>query len=104
MKILEVTRFSERDLIERLRGLTMLEDETIHPYENAFISLENICVDDLFPPQRYVMKKELLKVRELKWRLEEHGVDLFNLNGFARLTLEGVDEPIDLLPPVVEEF
>ncbi len=104
MKILEVTQFSEQDLIDRLRGLTMLEDETIHPYENAFISLENICIDDLFPPQRYVMKKELLKIRELKWRLEEHGVDLFNLGGFVRLTLEGEEEPIDLLPPVVEEF
>ena len=30
-------------------------------------------------------------------------MDLFRLNGFVRLTLEGHDEPVDLLPPVVEE-
>jgi hypothetical protein len=51
-----------------------------------------------------VLVDELEKVRLLKWRLEEHGYDLFNLNGFVRITLAGVDEPIDLLPPVVEEY
>ena len=30
-------------------------------------------------------------------------MDLFTLNGFVRLTLEGCDEPVDLLPPVIEE-
>ena len=30
-------------------------------------------------------------------------MDLFTLNGFVRLILEGSDEPVDLLPPIVEE-
>jgi len=104
IKILEVEQFSEQNLLKRLRSLTMLEDESVFPYKNSFMSLENISVDDLFPAQRYVLKQELLKVRELKWQLEEHGIDLFNLNGFVRMKLEGESEPVDLLPPVVEEF
>ena len=104
MKILEAELISPEILIEKLRGLTMLKDKNIQPYKNAFISLEKICVDQLFPSQRYVLKKELLKVRELKWSLEKHGIDIFNLNGFVRLHLENEPEPIDLLPPVVEEF
>ncbi|MCP3922800.1 MAG: hypothetical protein GY714_09470 [Desulfobacterales bacterium] len=103
MNILNVEHFTTDDLIKRLRNLTMLTDKDTKPYEKAFISLENISVEELFPAQRYVLKKELNKVRDLKWALEEKGYDLFNLNGFVRLTLEGVDEPVDLLPPVVEE-
>ena len=104
MKILEVQSFSEAELIQRLRQVTMLEDESLCPYADTYISLENICIDDLFPPQRYVLKRELLKVRDLKWQLAKHGIDLFRLNGFVRLTLEGEKAPIDLLPPVVEEY
>ncbi|QTA84734.1 hypothetical protein [Desulfonema magnum] len=103
VEIVKVKHLSEDELISRLRNVTMLQDESTRPYENAFISLENICIEDLFPPQRYVLKQELLKVRELKWRLEEHGIDLFQLNGFVRITLAGESEPIDLLPPVIEE-
>ncbi len=102
-KILSVERFSEDDLIDRLRRLTMLEDEQTMPYEKAFISLENISVEELFPAQRYVRKAELLRVRELKWALEKHEVDIFNLNGFVRMELEGESEPVDLLPPIIEE-
>lgn len=104
MQIVEVEKFSEQELIEKLRRVAMLEDENTRPYERCFISLENICIEDLFPPQRYVLRRELLKVREVKWRLEEHGVDIFNLSGFIRMKLAGQSEPVDLLPPVVEEF
>jgi len=103
MKIVEVVQFTEKELIEKLRNVNMLEDESVYPYKKAFMSLEKIYVEDLFPPQRYVLKGELLKIRELKWRLEEHEIDLFNLNGFVRITLDGEPEPIDLLPPIVEE-
>ncbi len=104
MKITSVQRFDVRELIGRLKDLTMLEDENMVPYRDAYISVERICVEELHPPQRYVMKSELTKVRELKWALEEHGVDLFNLDGFVRVFLEGSEEPVDLLPPVVEEI
>lgn len=104
IEIQKLEIFSPEELIERLRRVTMLKDSDAFPYAKAFISLENIAITDLFPPQRYVLKKELLKVRELKWRLEPYEVDIFNLNGFIRLTLKGQEEPIDLLPPIVEEY
>ena len=103
MKITHVQRFPEELLIEKLRGVTMLKAPDVTVYEKAFISLEKIAVDRLSPPQNYILRSELKKVRELKWALEEHGVDVFELNGFLCLTLEWVDEPVDLLPPVVEE-
>jgi hypothetical protein len=103
MRILAVERFSEEELIKRLRDVTMLKAPEIKVYEKAFISLENVATESLSPPQNYILRDELRKVRELKWALEEHQVDVFNLNGFARLILEGSDEPVDLLPPIVEE-
>ncbi len=104
VKIISVEHFPAEELLARLPNLTMLKDRDVQPYKDAFISLENIAVDELFPAQRYVLKKELNKVRDLKWQLEEHGFDLFNLNGFVRMHLAGADEPVDLLPPVVEEY
>jgi hypothetical protein len=81
----------------------MLKAPEIKVYQNAFASLEYIAVPSLSPPQNYILREELKKVRELKWALADHGLDIFRLDGYARLTLEGYDEPVDLLPPVVEE-
>jgi hypothetical protein len=103
MKILAVESYSEDQLIERLRQVTMLKAPEVKIYSNAFISLERVLPANLSPPQNYILREELKKVRELKWSLEEHGVDLFSLNGFVRLIMEGCDEAIDLLPPIVEE-
>jgi hypothetical protein len=103
MKIVNVERFSADSLIRRLREVTMLKAPDTKVYTNAFISLESVSVARLAPPQNYILRAELTKVRELKWALEDHGVNIFKLDGFVRLTLEGFDEPVDLLPPVVEE-
>ncbi len=103
MKILSVERFTESVLIEKLRGVTMLKAPEVKIYDKAFISLEKVAVQSLSPPQNYILRSELKKVRELKWALEEHGVDIFNLQGFVRLKLEESPDPVDLLPPVVEE-
>lgn len=103
MNIAAVQRFSADALIERMREVTMLKAPEIKVYRHAFVSLEHIGVQQLSPPQNYILRDELKKVRELKWALESHGIDIFHLDGFVRLTLEGFDEPVDLLPPVVEE-
>lgn len=104
MRIERVEHFNEIELVSRLRKVTMLEDQEVHPYKDAYISIERIAVDELASPQRYVLNRQLKKLRELKWALEEHGVDFFNLNGFVRIYLEGQDEPVDLLPAIVEEM
>ncbi|MFC1833293.1 hypothetical protein ACFL2Q_00995 [Thermodesulfobacteriota bacterium] len=103
MNILSVERFGEDTLIRKLRDITMLKAPEVKIYDKAFISLETVSVNILSPPQNYILRPELLKVRRLKWSLSEHDVDLFHLDGFVRLTIEGFDEPVDLLPPVVEE-
>ena len=103
MVIKEIKHYDEAELIRRLRDVCMREDRDTYVYRDAFISLENIHTRHLSPPQYYILRSELDKVRNLKWVLQEHGFDLFHLDGFLRLTLEGFEEPIDLLPPIVEE-
>ena len=103
MKIVAAERFPEPQLVENLRKVTMLKAPDVKVYTRAFIPLEHLAVTTLSPPQNYILRPELTKVRELKWALEDHGIDLFELNGFVRLKIEGYDEPVDLLPPIVEE-
>lgn len=103
MKIQSVERFPEDVLIEKLRDVTMLKAPDVKVYEKAFISVETVAVQSLSPPQNYILRSELQKVRHLKWALEEHGINIYRLNGFVRLMLEGEEEPMDLLPPIVEE-
>ncbi|MEW6349877.1 MAG: hypothetical protein AB1646_12495 [Thermodesulfobacteriota bacterium] len=103
MKIARVERFPEQTLVEKLRQVSMLKAPEVLVYDRAFISLEMLSPSSIAPPQNYILRSELKKVRELKWALAEHGIDLFRLDGFVRMTLEGDEEPLDLLPPIVEE-
>ena len=103
MNILRVERFSTSELISRLRNVTMLKAPETKVYTDAFISLEKIRPEFLAPPQNYILREELKKVRLLKWALAEHVVNIFALNGFLRLYLDSSEEPVDLLPPIVEE-
>ena len=103
IKIERVEVFNQDELLARIRQVTMLKDPDTRPYENAYISLEKISIQDLVPPQRYVLRENILRIRKLKWELEKHGIDIFQLNGFVRIHLEGVEEPVDLMPPVIEE-
>lgn len=103
MIITKVEQFSAEDLVNRLRLVTMLKAPEVKVYEQAFISLESISVSQLSPPQNYILRSELKKVRELKWALAEHNFDVFRINGFLRIWIEGFEEPVDVLPPIVEE-
>ncbi len=103
MKIKKLEQFSEGDLVQRLREITMLKAPDIKIYDNTFISLEKLNVEQLAPPQNYILRSELTKVRELKWALQEYGIDIFQLDGFVRMWLDEDSEPVDILPPVVEE-
>ena len=98
-----VEHFPWDDLLERLRNVAMLKRPEIRVYERAEISLRDMPVETLFPAQRYVLIQELWKVRRLKWELARMGYDLFRLNGYLKVWLEGEVRAIDLLPPVVEE-
>ncbi len=103
MKILSVEHHPEEDLIRRLRDVTMLKASGVFVYKKAFLSLEKIAVTALSPPQNYILRSELDKVWQLKCALAEHGQNIFELNGFLRLKIEGYEDEMDVLPPVVEE-
>ncbi|MBF0565339.1 MAG: hypothetical protein HQK89_08855 [Nitrospirae bacterium] len=103
MNIIKIERYSEEELISRLKNLCMLTAPDVYPYRDAYISLERISTDYITPPQRYVLVGELKKVRDLRLTLMEHGIDVFNLNGYVNIWLEGEETPVTVLPPVVEE-
>ncbi len=91
------------ELLERLRKVRLLKNPDVLIYKDALITLEFISTSCLYPTQRYVLIQELEKVRNLQWALREHGYDMFCLNGYLEIWLKGQDNPITLLPPVVEE-
>jgi hypothetical protein len=103
MRVTKVQHFSPEELIKRLRKVTMLKRPDVYPYKDSFISLERVSTNYLSTSQYYILVDELKKVRDLKWALQEHGIDIFNLKGYIKFWLEGRDFPMDLLPPVVEE-
>lgn len=106
MDIVELTRHSLQELVERLRRVPLLKQPDILVYAEALISLEHIHTDNLAPAQNYIWLAEFRKVQELRWSLAEHGVDLFRLDGFVTYTVRGADgteERYNVYPPVVEE-
>lgn len=104
MKILDVERFTEGDLIDRLRKVSMLKDPEIFPYKNARIRSKSICPTLASPAQRYVLTEGIERARKLRWALADYGVNTLTLDGFVRMYLEGQAEPVDLLPPIVERW
>ena len=103
MKIERVTVFSEETLLELLRKVTLKDQPGIKPYADAH--METAYADPLYitPAQKYVLSPNLEKIQRLRWALEEHGVDLFNIKGFVRMHINGARGPIDLLPPIIEQ-
>lgn len=102
LEIKRVERHSVEELIANMRRVGMLTQPKAFPYWDAGIALATFNSNEVAPAQRYVQTKELLKVRDLRWELREHGIDLFELDGYVTIWLDGSDEPIDVLPPVIE--
>lgn len=103
MDIERVEQHSVEELIENMRKVGMLTQPNVRVYENCEIELATFHTDEIAPAQRYVLTQEVLKVRDLRWALREHGHDLFKLDGYLTIWLRGYDDPIDVLPPVIEE-
>jgi hypothetical protein len=103
MPITHIERHGPHDLLARMRRVSMLTAPENLVYAEADMSLTTLHTDQIAPAQRYVLTQEIAKVRELRWSLLEHGVDMFNLDGYVSVQFDEYDEPIDLLPPVIEE-
>ncbi|MDR1885097.1 MAG: hypothetical protein LBQ56_02395 [Synergistaceae bacterium] len=102
-RILRAEHFDEGELIRRLRRVSMLEDDSALPYREARIELRETPHGELHPAQRYILSGNMRRVEDLRWSLRDMGFDLFKLNGFLRLWFDGREDPVDLLPPIVEE-
>ena len=103
MQIERVERHSLDELVANMRKVGMLTDPSARVYEKCDVQVVSYHTDEIAPAQRYVLTQEITKVRNLRWALREHGVDLFKLDGYATIWLPGYEEPIDVLPPVIEE-
>lgn len=103
MEIVRVERHSPEELIANIRKVGMLTHPETLVYKDSVVELVDLHTNEIAPAQRYVLTKELIKVRNLRWALQEHDIDLFKLDGYVTIWLRGYDDPIDVLPPVVEQ-
>lgn len=106
MDILAVEHHDQEELLARLRQVPLQEQPEVKIYAKALISLEFIHTNYLWPPQNYLWLAELRKVQNLRWSLQEHGYDMFRLNGFLTYTVREADGSLvqyDLYPPIIEE-
>ena len=103
MDIERVEHHSVEELIANMRRVGMLTHPEAQLYKDAAIELVSFHTNEIAPAQRYVLTQEIVKVRDLRWALREHGFDLFKLDGYLTIRLHGYDDPIDVLPPVIEQ-
>lgn len=75
MKIKNITVYSWAELLRRLQAVCLMGSD-YRPYTTATISLTSIDTHLVSPCQRYVLLAELLKVRDLRWAVAEHGIDI----------------------------
>ncbi|MDR3152748.1 MAG: hypothetical protein LBW85_00405 [Deltaproteobacteria bacterium] len=102
--VLQAEPHGREEFFERMRQVGMLLDPDRRPYAEAELVLGDLPYEEIRPAQRYVLTDELFKVRQLDWELKRLGLDMLGLDGYLTLRLEGVPEPVDLLPPVVERI
>jgi hypothetical protein len=96
MKIIE--KHSRKELIEKLRDVTLRDQPNIFPYKDADINIEYLNPDKVWPTQRYVLECELAKIERIRDELLKEEEDIFHLEGYLSL------ESCDILPPVIESF
>ncbi|HSX37068.1 MAG TPA: hypothetical protein VLG13_03050 [Patescibacteria group bacterium] len=93
------------ELETRIRAVSLLQPrngETIYPYKNAQISLEDISYSDIRPTSLYVVRINLLLQGRLAEDLAVQGYDPLALGGLLTVHEAG-KEPVGLLPPIAEE-
>lgn len=124
MRIHTATFYSSRELLARLKLVTMLNKPDVQPYTQAEIQLTDIHTTQLNPAQLYVLRPEFEKVRAVRWAfLDQFKIDILRLPdrklrdgvlvsadfdraesvGFVEFSLtDKPDEIITILPPVIE--
>jgi hypothetical protein len=100
--VTKVERHSPEQLLAKLKDVVMLKDRSKKPYAEAKLSLKTMDFEEFRPAQRYVLADNLLKIQLLEWELARYDIDILALDGYVTIETNLTDQPIDLLPPVIE--
>lgn len=101
--MLSVERIERDELLARLRDTRLRGFDGAQPYATAGLELtESVDPERLAPAQRYVLAPGLRRAAELREALLPHGIDTLALDGGAQVLLAGEEEPLPVIPPIVE--
>ena len=108
MNITRIKKITEDELLKKYRQTRLRGHGQPLIYENAQLELvRNVDPRTLFPAQNYLLRADYQRLRDLHDAFQNHGYDIFSLEGGLLFWLqegrEGAEEgPIPLTPPVVE--
>lgn len=104
MEITDAKYISSEEIIEKLRNVTMLKDNTNFVYKDAHISFIKINPLSLSPCQFYILKSALESKIALRHSIINClGRDINNHPGGWEFTVAGEPAPRTIIPPIVEE-
>jgi hypothetical protein len=105
LEILDLELFDRSELLSSLRQTRLTGFDQTAIYADATIELTaGVDPESLAPAQRYLLRPTVETILALREALLPHGIDVFALEGGARIrTSQHPDERIPVIPPVVEE-
>jgi hypothetical protein len=104
MHIVKHEILPEADLLSRLKQTRLRGFDRAQVYRDATLEIApQVSTDTLTPAQRYVLKEGVENILNLADAFEPKGLDIFALRGALLFWLEGSEDPIPFLPPLIEE-
>lgn len=95
--------FGWPDVVETLRGVVLLGDETLRPYKNATIAPRKMEIDKLRPTAYYALKGQMRWHHTVVSALQErYALSLFDLSTTIECELDGTR--FRMAPPLVETY
>ena len=103
MQVISIKQHPKEELIERLRQVTLLNKPRVKPYAEAQIMVGQHHPAFALPTQKYVLHKQLLKIKELQEIvLNKFGKALALYEGYT--TIETEEGKFDFLPIITQGF
>jgi hypothetical protein len=100
-EIVGETPFAEVEA--QLRGITLLKQPDVHPYEDAEIFLQEFAWDEVVPTSKYVLSRQLAVQRAIRASIAPHGYDQLEMES-GLIIVGGEKGQQGLIPPIVERF
>lgn len=116
-RVLSFVEYTLKEVIDKLREVTLKDQPEAFVYKGAQIESKPLrqavkvrsfgdCFDVVYPAQRYVLRSELEKVRDLRRLIQRDcKKDILSLTGYLSLDMESSDGgkyTVDICPPIVE--